>query len=167
MQSQVEKETRQHDHQVTEVLEPAVPEWARWKVLEWSVAISTWQHHGFARNIKERSRLVSGINALGGKAKYAEVRLPKPSVRSSSLSVALTALKAAPQSVRPITPAYRRAVRNSLMHWLREVAAVKQDLHLPIEQLKQLREECKAALKRHGDRFITAAQKDPLKPWEE
>lgn len=31
MQSQVEKETRQHDHQVTEVLEPAVPEWARWK----------------------------------------------------------------------------------------------------------------------------------------
>lgn len=167
MQSQVEKETRQHDHQVTEVLEPAVPEWACWKVLEWSVAISTWQHHGFARNIKERSRLVSGIEALGGKAKYAEVRPPKSSARSSSPSVALPALKAAPQRALPVTPAYRRAVRDSLMHWLREVAAVKKDLHLPIEQLKQLRTECKEALKRHGDRFITAAQKDPLKPWEE
>ena len=165
LQSQLETETRQREHQVTDIVEPAAPDWARWQVLEWSVSISTWQHYGFARSEADRTRLADAIRALGGKVKYERVEPSREQRSNGGASVSGPSGLAEPPKGYPSSPAYRRALRSSVMHWLTELGNVRSEAHLPLEQLREMRAACKAALQKHGDRFISAVQRDPLRPW--
>ncbi len=178
LQRQVEKATRQQEHQVTELVQPPVPPWARWEVLEWSVALGNWQHYGFARDVAERTRLADSIRALSGRVKYHDVKLVRstavatdralpPRTTLGTAKGQSVAPGKAPAKFHPRTPAYRRALRESLLHWLHAVGAAGREADLPIELIGALREACKSAVKRHGERFAAAAQKDPLRPWGE
>lgn len=168
---QVEKSTRQQEHQVTGLVQPPVPKWACWQVLEWSIELGNWQHNGFARDVAERTRLADSIRALSGRVKYHELTpvVSDQAVGGSGSKGPGRAPPSAkePAKVYPRTPAYRSALRKSLLHWLHVVGTARREVDVPIEQIESLRAACKWAVKQHGEHFASAVLKDPLHPWGE